>query len=29
LAGLGAGEDAGQLTDGERAAFREQALDWL
>jgi serine/threonine protein kinase/tetratricopeptide (TPR) repeat protein len=29
LAGCGAGEDAAQLTDAERAALRQQALDWL
>jgi tetratricopeptide (TPR) repeat protein len=29
LAGCGAGEDAAQLTDAERAGLRKQALDWL
>jgi hypothetical protein len=29
LAGVGAGEDTDQLTDGEHAVLREQALDWL
>jgi tetratricopeptide (TPR) repeat protein len=29
LAGCGAGEDAGKLTDAERAELRRQALDWL
>jgi serine/threonine protein kinase/Flp pilus assembly protein TadD len=28
-AGRGAGEDAAQLTDAERAGYRKQALDWL
>jgi serine/threonine-protein kinase len=29
LAGCGAGQDAVQLTDAERAGLRRQALDWL
>ena len=29
LAGSGAGEDAAQLTDAERADLRQQARDWL
>jgi tetratricopeptide (TPR) repeat protein len=29
LAGCGAGEDAAQLTEAERAGLRKQALDWL
>lgn len=29
LAGLGQGEDAGQLSDGEKAEWRRQAMSWL
>jgi serine/threonine protein kinase/Tfp pilus assembly protein PilF len=29
LAGCGAGEDAGKLSDAERAKLRKQSLDWL
>src|SRR5262249_2873570 len=29
LAGCGAGEDAARLTNAERTALRQQALDWL